>query len=106
MDNNRKDPASMVEGWLDEILKKLDNPEAEESSADQLGPDEQAVASAGLTHPDDMELERIVQETIAENWGDEFPEESLPQEASDGTRSFQASQENTPVPSDTEDAQE
>ncbi len=66
MENNKKDPNELVQGWLDEILKKLDIPETT-----TLGTDEQAAASAGLTHPDDMELERIVQETIAENWTDE-----------------------------------
>ena len=107
MDNNRKDPASMVEGWLDEILSKLDLPEAEQPPSDQLGPDEQAVASAGLIHPDDMELERIVQETIAENWGNEFPEETMPQEpAVDGTRAFKAPQEEAPVVPQEEDEEE
>ena len=63
MENNKKDPNELVQGWLDEILSKLDIPES-----NTFGTDEQAAASAGLTHPDDMELERIVQETIAENW--------------------------------------
>ena len=72
MDNNRKDPASLVNDWLDDILKKIDIPEDAPKSADpELGPDEKAIAQAGLTHPDDMELERIVQETLAENWGSE-----------------------------------
>ena len=66
MENNKKDPNELVQGWLDEILSKLDIPES-----NTFGTDEQAAASAGLTHPDDMELERIVQETIAENWTDE-----------------------------------
>ena len=78
MDNNKKDAASMVEGWLDEILSRLDIPEADESTTNQLGADEQAAASAGLTHPDDLELERIVQQTIAENWGEDFGEEIDP----------------------------
>ena len=65
MDKNRKDPASIVDGWLDKILEKY-------NITNEIGPDEQAVSSAGLTHPDDMELERIVQETIAENWGEEL----------------------------------
>ncbi len=65
MDKNRKDPSSLVDGWLDKILEK-------HNITNEIGPDEQAVSSAGLTHPDDMELARIVQETIAENWGDSF----------------------------------
>lgn len=72
-ENNKKDPAKMVDSWLNEILDRLDLEEPADSQ--QIGADEQAVASAGLTHPDDMELERIVQETLAEEWSDAFPEE-------------------------------
>jgi UPF0755 protein len=89
MDNNRKDPASMVDGWLNEILNRLDIEDP--ASEKEIGPDEQAVASAGLTHPDDMELERIVQETLAENWGDTFAaDEPSYTEASNHTQSFKA----------------
>lgn len=71
--NNKKDPAAMVDGWLNEILDRLNiDTEEPQPETTELGPDEQAVASAGLTHPDDMELERIVQETLAENWGEEL----------------------------------
>ena len=42
------------DNWLDEILGK-------QASAEEIGPDESAILSAGLTHPDDLELERIVQ---------------------------------------------
>jgi len=67
MNEEKKNPAAPSDdSWLDELLG---------SSAPQseIGPDEQAVAAAGLTHPDDLELEKIVQETLAENWG--APEE-------------------------------
>ena len=50
--------------WLDEILGTKNTPK-------ELGPDEIAVAAAGLTHPDDAELEKIIQETLAEDWGAE-----------------------------------
>ena len=63
---NKKDPNALVQGWLDEILSKLDIPDF-----DSLGADEQAASSAGLTHPEDMELEKIVQETLSESWGEE-----------------------------------
>lgn len=43
------------ESWIDEVLGQA-IPESE------LGPDEHAVASAGLIHPDDMELEMILAE--------------------------------------------
>ena len=56
MDKNLND------NWLDDIL-------GERQDVEEITADEQAVAAAGLTHPDDLELERIVQETIAENWG-------------------------------------
>ena len=41
MDNNKKDPASLVNEWLDDILKKIDIPEDAPKPADpELGPDE------------------------------------------------------------------
>ena len=73
MDEKKKEPAEMVDGWLDEILSKH---ELSESSR-QLGADESAVASARLIHPDDMELERIVQETLAQDWGEHFAESTV-----------------------------
>lgn len=52
------------EKWLDEILGTQAQPEA-------IGPDEHAVYTAGLTHPDDLELEKI----LAEDWsGEPVPE--------------------------------
>lgn len=62
MDNqkNTQNPGQN-EDWLDSILGTQNVPK-------ELGPDELAVSAAGLTHPDELDLERIVQETIAENW--------------------------------------
>ena len=40
-----------------------------------LGPDEQAMDSVGLTHPEDLELEQIIQQTMEENWT-EMPQQS------------------------------
>lgn len=78
-ENNKKDPAKMVDSWLNEILDRLDmEPTPEQTEGQQIGADELAVASAKLTHPDDMELERIVQETLAEDWGDAFAEDKPP----------------------------
>ena len=69
MDNNKKDPSSLVNGWLDEILQRHDVESIlQEPTPSHIGPDEDALASAGLTSPDEQELERIVQETLAENW--------------------------------------
>ncbi len=92
--NNKKDPAAMVDDWLNEILDRLNIEQTDEQAGEkEIGADELAVASAGLTHPDDMELERIVQETLAENWGDAFPaDESSYADTSDRTQSFNAPQ--------------
>ncbi len=59
------------DNWLDELLG-LSN------TAQELGPDELAVQAAGLTHPDDLELEKI----LSEDW-DSVPdlESTAPQEA-------------------------
>lgn len=59
MDNERND-IPQNEEWLDDVLGAA----APES---QIGPDESAVASAGLIHPDDMELEMIMAEHRAED---------------------------------------
>lgn len=92
MDNNKKDPASMVDSWMNEILERLNIESADGQSGEkEIGADELAVASAGLTHPDDMELERIVQETLAENWGDAFAaDDPSYTDVSDRTQSFKA----------------
>ncbi|WP_428048299.1 hypothetical protein, partial [Candidatus Proelusimicrobium excrementi] len=45
------------ENWLDNILGTQD-------TAKELGPDELAVQAAGLTHPDVLELEKI----LSEDW--------------------------------------
>lgn len=47
------------EAWLNELLGRT--PDTKE-----LGPDELAVHSAGLTHPEDLEFEKIMQEALAE----------------------------------------
>jgi UPF0755 protein len=63
MDKQNNTPESNAhDQWLDEILGIQNAPK-------ELEADELAVAAAGLTHPDDAELEKIVQETLAENWG-------------------------------------
>ena len=91
MDNEKKEPIMPQEGeqnspilpegdnWLDELLGSSAVPS-------EIGPDEQAISSAGLTHPDDLELEKI----LAENW-DEVPD--LP-----------ANQQEAPAPQKTEPA--
>ena len=88
MDNNKKDPGSLVDGWLEDILKKMDLPEETPSPEDpELGPDEQAIAQAGLTHPDDAELESIIAETMAQQ-EDEHPSGAAPEDPGDATQFF------------------
>lgn len=70
--------------WVDDILGAAPAPE-------EIGPDEHAVYTAGLTHPDDLELEKI----LAEDWSggteeetpappqEAFPEAYVPQEITD-----------------------
>lgn len=96
MDKNLND------NWLDDILGQPE--EGKEITAD-----EQAVSAAGLTHPDDLELERIVQETIAENWGADFAQETTKKDP-DATQFFNRQEftnENLkPVEPDTPSAEE
>jgi len=70
------------ENWLDAVLGKQETPK-------EIGPDEQAVAAAGLTHPDDLELERIVQETLAEDWS-EVSSVQQPEKQATETRFFES----------------
>ena len=60
------------EGSFDDVLGA---PLVEE----EIGPDEQAVASAGLIHPDDIELEMIIAEHRPEDADDLF----LPEKPAD-----------------------
>lgn len=92
---NKKDPAEIV----DELLSSLQN----KDTVPELGPDELAIAQAGLIHPDDMELERIVQETIAENWED--TPENAPEADADATRQFVAQPEPEQTPAQPEPEQ-
>lgn len=63
MDNEQKNPnTQQPDNWLDDILGLSNSPK-------ELGPDELAVQAAGLAHPDDMELEKI----LAEDW-DSIPD--------------------------------
>lgn len=58
--------------WVDEVLSAPD-------TGSELGPDEHAVQSAGLTDISDAEVERIMREAMAEDWNNE-PAEEKPQE--------------------------
>lgn len=60
MDNENKTAGT---DWLDEMLGTQNTPK-------ELGVDEVAVAAAGLTRPEDAELEQIIRETQSEEWKD------------------------------------
>lgn len=94
MENENKNPipANQNDDWLDDILGKQNVPK-------ELGPDELAVKAAGLKHPDELDLDRIVQETLAEHWPEEpvapSPEQlpTVAQGDNDSTRHFSAVEE-------------
>lgn len=65
MENNKKDPSSIVDGIMEDILKKINL--SNDLPKTDLNPDAQPPKDANSIHPD--ELEQIVQETLAENWG-------------------------------------
>ena len=94
MDNQNKSALSPEDQeWLDNLL-------ANPAPKPEIGADEQAVSAAGLTHPDDLELEKI----LSENWDDvedivvdmptaeDIPAAAEPAEVADPTAIF------TPVP--------
>lgn len=97
MENNKKDPSSIVDGWMEDILKKMDIPEKEGNPIDpELGPDEQAIAQAGLIHPDDVELERIVAETLAMDDNLQTTPANTVSDPGDATRYFTAPEPKAP----------
>lgn len=62
MDNEKNQPEPLKEEeWFEEILSIR-------QAVGEITADDSAVLSEDLTRPDDLELERIVQETLAENW--------------------------------------
>lgn len=74
MDNQKKPEMPADDSWFDELLAR---PQVRE----EISADEQAVSSAGLTDPADLELEQIIQET--HNMTDALPIEEtiLPDES-------------------------
>lgn len=61
MNEQNKNPQPTEENWLDDILEPASQP-------DEIGPDEQAIASAGLSHPKDAEIDRILEEMKDFSW--------------------------------------
>ena len=54
--DNKKNPNQS--DWFDDLMSP---------AAEEIGPDEHAVSAAGLSDLSDMELERIMKETLAED---------------------------------------
>lgn len=73
MDENKMPDPLSEDRWLEEFLAAPD-------LGAEIGVDEQAVASAGLTHPSDLELEKIMQEVLNETRADQAsaPTTTLP----------------------------
>lgn len=70
MDENKLPDELSDDKWLEELLSSPD-------TGTEIGADEQAIAAAGLTHPSDMELEKILREALSEDWGtDEAAQEA------------------------------
>lgn len=82
MDKDNKNPNQMFDQtWLDELFGAQEKPV-------ELGVDEGAAESAGLTKPEDMELEKIIQQTLEENWREEPEKKPEPVEELDRTQYF------------------
>ena len=62
-DKDKQLPDTGDDGWMDELFTTPEH-------GDELQPDEQAISAAGLTHPNDAELERILQEARDQGWVD------------------------------------
>lgn len=70
-------PQPEEEKWLDDILSP--NPERAE-----IGPDEQAISAAGLSHPEDAEVDRILAEMKDFSWVTETQDASPESDSAPG----------------------
>ena len=61
MENEKNTPQPEDNSWLDQWI-------SEDTPSEELGPDESAISGAGLSDISDMELEKIIQETTADDW--------------------------------------
>ena len=71
MDNNKNVSLPDDDGWFDSLLNPTEN-------ASEIGPDEHAISGLQLPEISDMELEKILQEALAEDWPEELPLEEVP----------------------------
>lgn len=92
MENQNNNPQQpQDENWLDEIL-------GSQELTEELGPDEQAIAAAGLTDPAEVELERILQEAKAGEFENQPLPEALPQQDTEATQFFVPPEVCEPLP--------
>ncbi|MBE6924822.1 MAG: endolytic transglycosylase MltG [Ruminococcaceae bacterium] len=74
MDENRPDHTPQEPllhpdtGSIPALDAQWDGESAALTPLEEIGADEQAIASIGLTHPDDLELEKIILETKSDSW--------------------------------------
>ena len=92
MENEKNNLRPEDTAWLDEWLKDM-TPDTE------VGPDESAISGAGLTDISDMELEKIIQETVSGVWDD--PAEET-QAASESEPEIPIEEQAPEVPEDSE----
>ena len=91
MENEHKNPQNPNnQNWLDDILGAA-------KPVQEIGPDEQAVSSAGLTHPDDLELDRIMKEVLQSSKIEQTPESEEFAEPDAPTQQFTPPQEEAPA---------
>lgn len=75
MENENRSGNPGNDSWVDEVLSAP-------KVGDEIGPDEQAIQSANLSHPDDAELDQILSEANSGAWDPEPEESQQPSEES------------------------
>ncbi len=71
MENENRSGNPGNDSWVDDVLS---TPKV----GDEIGPDEQAIQSANLSHPDDAELEQILSEANSGAWDSEEAPSDVP----------------------------
>ena len=67
MENEKNNPQPEDNSWLDQWV-------ADHTQQEEIGPDEGALSGTGLTDISDMELEKIIQEAVSDDWSIPEPE--------------------------------
>jgi len=84
MDENRNPEELTGDEWLENFL-------AAKETEKEIEADEQAVFSAGLTHPNDVELEKIMREVSADRWAEEKNAEQAKDDEEDDVKEYDPS---------------